>query len=309
MGQARRVLEQVRQAPAPWPGLENPELRATVLWALQYDRRPTDLLLLRWLMDQEIAYRRAQDGLGEVAELAGFLVAEHRQLQDVTRHWGLKRANFDAGAGYDTQYLYLFAAGVSATIAYVRESDLPDREALLDYLVDRAIDLTEAELADWFAARRSWFPADETAEDPMTWIDRAQLVGRSAARAAVAVRVGGRSGAGPRDAVRPALPAGRDGRPGRRRRRATGADRPGRRTDGRGRRVAGVGRAGAYGRPDQCRLGSVAGGVGWRWPTCRAGSVTGSAGRTCRSCSGSPAWLRQRSRRRPSLSRTARSYD
>jgi hypothetical protein len=172
MTAARSELERMRNAPSEWSRLDDELLRASVLWALQYDRRPTDLPLLRQVMDVETARCACDGGFDETAELAGFLLAEHRQVADVRRHWALKGANFDTACGYDSQYL--FAAGVTATVRYVRETDQTD---LFAYLVDNSGDVTEAELADWFASKRLWFPSDEAAEDPLTWVDRAQLAG------------------------------------------------------------------------------------------------------------------------------------
>jgi hypothetical protein len=54
-------------------------------------------------------------------ELAGLLVAEHRQLQDVWLRWQVKEINFDTALGYRTYYL--LTAGVAATVAAVQASD------------------------------------------------------------------------------------------------------------------------------------------------------------------------------------------
>jgi hypothetical protein len=152
--------------------------RALVLWALQYDRRPDDLPLLRRLVEQEAQWRGAAGGgLGEVAELAGFLLAGHRRVEDVWRHWALKGANFDAACAYDGQYLVV--AGVPETIAHVRASDRAERDALLGYLRSTfAPDGGDQEdLPGWWEGKREWFPADPAAEEPAVWRERAELLG------------------------------------------------------------------------------------------------------------------------------------
>lgn len=111
-----------------------------------------DLPLLRFLVEQEALCRAHSQGLGEQAALAGFLLAEHRRPEDVWRHFALKRANFDAGCMYDVEHLC--AAGVQVTVEYVRASDHPDREAVLELL---DVDLDEDDLWQWFEHRREWF--------------------------------------------------------------------------------------------------------------------------------------------------------
>ncbi len=161
---------------------ENSARRAKVLWALQYDRRADDLPLVRWLARQEARYRREAplQGLSEETELAGFLLAEHRQVEDVWLHWEIKRANFDTWSGYDLEHL--FAAGVEPTVAFVRGSEHADRDDVLERLLDQQGRpcVTEEDLADWSQRKRSWFPTDPAAEDPLTWISRAKLAGDNA---------------------------------------------------------------------------------------------------------------------------------
>ena len=149
--------------------------RAKVLWALQYDHRPEDLPLVRWLAEQEARWRREAtfQGLGEEAELAGFLLAQYRQLPDVWLHWQIKRANFDTWCAYDIEYVV--AAGAQATVDFVRDSEHTDRNDVLKRLAE--VSLSEDDLEDWAQAGRERFPADPTDEDPLTWIERAKLAG------------------------------------------------------------------------------------------------------------------------------------
>ncbi|MEU8419568.1 hypothetical protein AB0C15_01665 [Micromonospora sp. NPDC048835] len=153
--------------------------RALVLWALQYDRRVEDLPLLRWLAEQEAVCRRAApfQGLTEETELVGFLLAEHQRVPDVWRHWEIKRANFDTWCGYDTEHLV--AAGVQATLDFVRDSEHADRDQVLERLLDDAGQplVPEDDVAEWLQWKRSSFPVDPAAEDPIRWVRRAKLTG------------------------------------------------------------------------------------------------------------------------------------
>ena len=114
----------------------NRAARFGVLWALQYDRRPDDLPLARFLLRQEIIRyeETVPSGLAPDLELAGFLVCEHRQLDDVWLHWRAKNISFDTALGYRTPYL--LTAGVEATAEAVRAGSHPDRERILHEILD-----------------------------------------------------------------------------------------------------------------------------------------------------------------------------
>lgn len=189
MDTARRDLARMRESTAAWQELRyehatdaeghacdaNEVPRAKVLWALQYDRRPEDLPLLRFLAEQEALCRANApfQGLGEQAALAGFLLAEHRQVEDAWRQYEIKRANFDTLLGYDVEHV--LAAGVQATIDHLRAGDHPDRDQALEYLLGAGVD--EERLEEWAQDKQEWFPDDPAREDPLTWFERALLVG------------------------------------------------------------------------------------------------------------------------------------
>jgi hypothetical protein len=195
MEAARRELDRMRGSSAAWQELRYERAtgehgydydahaahRATVLWALQYDRRAEDLPLVRWLAEQEAACRGEApfQGLTEETELAGFLLAEHRRVEDVWLHWKIKRANFDTWCGYDVEHLV--AAGVQATVALVRDSGHPDRDDVLERLLDEDGQpcVSETDVERWWQHQRSRFPDNPAAEDPITWVNRAQLIGDS----------------------------------------------------------------------------------------------------------------------------------
>jgi hypothetical protein len=92
----------------------NQAARFGVLLALQYDRRRQDPPLLRFLLREEIAFNRLDvwDGDSDLT-LAGFLVAEHRQVEDLWLHWTAKNIDFDTALGYDLDHL--LTGGVAAS--------------------------------------------------------------------------------------------------------------------------------------------------------------------------------------------------
>jgi hypothetical protein len=176
----REDLRRMRADPGAWTELAHAEgrdasRRAQVLWALQYDRQPADLELLRFLLEQETALCESDlgQGLGEQAALAAFLVCEHRSPDDVWRLWALKEANFDAACALDIEHL--LTGGVQATVALVRAAASTERDDLLERLTEPV--RTDAEIDSWLETRRDWYPADPGAESAETWTDRALLIG------------------------------------------------------------------------------------------------------------------------------------
>jgi hypothetical protein len=149
--------------------------RAQLLLALQYDQREADAPLLRLLLDAEREAHEDADfqGLHDSLKLAAWLVARLRDPADVFRMWAAKCANFDTHCGFDGQHLV--ASGVASTLAYLRESDDPRRDDILEYLTDESgeCQFTDDELAHWHAAMAEWFPANEADESPLTMLERA----------------------------------------------------------------------------------------------------------------------------------------
>ncbi|MEU6521135.1 hypothetical protein [Streptomyces sp. NPDC046978] len=159
----------------------NRAARFGVLWALQYDRRPQDLPLLRFLLQQQTTfYQEAISwGLAPDLTLAGFLLAEHRQVEDLWLHWTAKNISFDTALGY---HLYhLLTGGIAATAAAVRASSHPDRDRILgDITADRH---TDAAVEAWLDQQRAQFPADPADENLKTWAyHAARLREREASR-------------------------------------------------------------------------------------------------------------------------------
>lgn len=149
--------------------------RALLLLALQYDHRDSDAPLLRLLLDAEREAHEDADfqGLYETLKLAAWLVARLRDPADVFRMWAAKSANFDTHCGFDGQHL--ICAGIARTLVYLRESDDPRRDDILEYLTDATGEcvFTEDELAYWHAAMAEWFPANEADESALTMLERA----------------------------------------------------------------------------------------------------------------------------------------
>ncbi|MFB6674171.1 hypothetical protein ACFCWG_17555 [Streptomyces sp. NPDC056390] len=159
----------------------NKAARLGVLWALQYDRRPEDLQLLRFLLQQEITFYQevVPWGLASDLTLAGFLVAEQRQVEDLWLHWTAKNISFDTALGYHLHHL--LTGGITAAVEAVRASAHPDRARILgDITSDRH---TAAAVERWLNEQRAQFPAASADESLKSWAHHAASLGeREASR-------------------------------------------------------------------------------------------------------------------------------
>ncbi|MCX4098573.1 hypothetical protein [Nocardia sp. alder85J] len=191
----RIALDRARQDPETWKDLafhaehgagdrmtdRHRAARFAVLWALQYDRRPQDLPLLRFLLTQQTTYYREAVRMGMAPDLtlAGFLLAEHRQAEDLWLHWDAKNISFDTALGY---HLYhLLTAGIATATEEVRAGSHPDRDRILHDIT--ATRHTDAAVEEWLTEQRTRFPADPADEALDVWANHAARLGeREASR-------------------------------------------------------------------------------------------------------------------------------
>lgn len=197
----RRDLERARRDPETWHALafaaertgdgrvtdRNYAARFGVLWALQYDHRPQDLPLLRFLLQQQITFYRevVPWGLAPDLLLAGFLVAEQRRVEDLWLHWSAKNISFDTGLGYRIHHL--LTGGVAAAVEAVRASGHPDRDRLLGDIASDSepgsTRYTDTAVDEWLDEQRARFPSSPADESLKDWAHHAaRLREREASR-------------------------------------------------------------------------------------------------------------------------------
>jgi hypothetical protein len=99
-------------------GDQQAAFRAVVLEELRRTLSPGDRSLLRFLLEQEIAYHKTAWGIFESIRLCGFLLFVLAQVEDVALLWEAKTTSFDTMCGFDTQFLV--GAGVAPTLAYLQ---------------------------------------------------------------------------------------------------------------------------------------------------------------------------------------------
>jgi hypothetical protein len=99
-------------------GDQHARFRVAVLGELQKTLSPGDRSLLRFLLEQEIAYHESEWGIFESIRLCGFLLSVLAHVDDVRLLWEAKTTNFDTMCGFDVQFLV--GAGVAPTLSYLQ---------------------------------------------------------------------------------------------------------------------------------------------------------------------------------------------
>lgn len=133
-----------------YPDDANRGRRTAVIEMLGHDLRPSDAEFLRYLLRQEIAMHAAGWGYGDALSLVAVALAGMCEVSDVWLLWHAKTANFDTFTALDTQLL--FAAGVAKTLAFVRESDHPERDGLLRFVDSARLD--DEDIRAWIDGMR-----------------------------------------------------------------------------------------------------------------------------------------------------------
>jgi hypothetical protein len=98
---------------------QNAVFRVSVLRALAKNFSQEDRPLIRFLLEQEIAFHENSWGIFESIRLCGALLFLLAQVEDVGLLWEAKTANFDTMSGFDIQLLV--GAGVIPTLAYLQQ--------------------------------------------------------------------------------------------------------------------------------------------------------------------------------------------
>ena len=153
--------------------------RLQLAWALERDFQPSDAPLLRFALDEEVKWRHEDpwQGIGETLEILAELTASLRDVQDVWVLARAKRANFDTHCGFDRRHIC--AGGVTKTEAYVRSSDHPEKDSVLELFLDKQglPQFDDDEVTSWLANRLDARTLDAE-QASRVWFERALALGR-----------------------------------------------------------------------------------------------------------------------------------
>ena len=153
----------------------NEQDRARLAHVMLLHSTPSDLDLVRFLLDQEIAARRADSfqGAGDTLTILSLLLLEYgdREPDDTWRFWLAKRANFDTVAGgYDIEFV--FSQLAPPQVLKLVEARAPAGE--LDMLERYDTAEIVGGLHEWRAAVTARYPrtqADLTPYDCENWAE------------------------------------------------------------------------------------------------------------------------------------------
>lgn len=187
----QKLLQGLRDNPRRWPELAyapephpewtrvdaNATRRLGVLVCLQYDRRPEDHSLVRYLFEQEVSAREDDPFQGESAalDLGAFLLAGYRRGVDVPLMWRAKQANFDTWCGFDTHYL--LAADRDAGLQFIASLPHDDVESITEILGKAPAAIEPEELEEWWRVKQEEYPEREQDEDLLVLVQRAITLG------------------------------------------------------------------------------------------------------------------------------------
>lgn len=176
------AYREVRDAAGEWSDA-NHRVRFGVLRCLQFDLRPDDEELVRFLFVEETAARRAAplQGLTWSLNLAGYLLATYRRPADLPLFWRAKAANFDTFCGFDHRYLLLLGGPDAYRAREAIDAGLGPETArdLLTVLTENAT-ATPQEVADWWNEQQREYPAREEDEPPQRRFEAARDLGETA---------------------------------------------------------------------------------------------------------------------------------
>jgi hypothetical protein len=159
----------------------NAAIRATCLWAAQYEPRPFVDPVLEELLEAEIDWHHQApfQGYSDQLKLAAYLVALERPIGALSLMWAAKRANFDTWCGLDSRFLGL--GGVRAAIDEANAAEPVDQDLLKHLLDDDGARISDSDVAMYLDELAAYFPTDPSDEPPFTWFERARLLGDTAA--------------------------------------------------------------------------------------------------------------------------------
>lgn len=141
--------------------------RNQLLLAMQYDRNPGDLHLLKDMMQQEITMHENApfQGIESSLRLVAWLLAKYRLPENAWLFIKAKRSNFDTHCGFD--YEYIVSAGIEETYAYVDNTEHELKELFYEYVGPSVNEcyINKEELSNWYRMLDGWYKEEPVFDD------------------------------------------------------------------------------------------------------------------------------------------------
>ncbi|SCW68500.1 hypothetical protein SAMN04487970_102850 [Paenibacillus tianmuensis] len=161
----RRNIDKIRSSRDLWKEFEyqDPDVnyfkRYAAAVAIQYDWKPEDYDLIKFLMENEVESRihDPYGGCGDSLTLISYLLAKFRRPENVWLFEKAKSANFDTHCAYFDECI--FSAGVELTCKYLEGFELTETNTYLFEHKDQLNSLfSEQDIGDYFHRMTLWFP-------------------------------------------------------------------------------------------------------------------------------------------------------
>ena len=143
----------------------NQKARNKVLIALYNDIKTSDYDIVNFIFIEEKELRQSNKTIDnydvEVLYLAAYLLTKFNKTDDIWKFLDSKETDFDSSIGFDTEYLFSF--GVDNVLEYLRQSDNPNKERLIELVTeDNSNPIhSQEEINEWKNYKQHYFAVFE----------------------------------------------------------------------------------------------------------------------------------------------------
>ena len=114
---------------------------------VHYFKHNVNIKFARYLLKKAVDERVTDTGIIYIEDLClfSYLVAAHKQIEDVLLIWSAKDADFDTWCGFDGELLSFM--GIETTINYLKNLETVESEKVLDYMKE----YNQVDIDDYFS--------------------------------------------------------------------------------------------------------------------------------------------------------------
>lgn len=139
--------------------------RNKVLIALYNDIKTSDYDIVNFIFIEEKELRQSNKTIDnydvEVLYLAAYLLTKFNKTDDIWKFLDSKETDFDSSIGFDTEYLFSF--GVDNVLEYLKQSDNPNKERLIELVTEDNSNPfhSQEEINEWKNYKQHYFAVFE----------------------------------------------------------------------------------------------------------------------------------------------------
>lgn len=139
--------------------------RNKVLIALYNDIKTSDYDIVNFIFIEEKELRQSNKTIDnydvEVLYLTAYLLTKFNKTDDIWKFLDSKETDFDSSIGFDTEYLFSF--GVDNVLEYLKQSDNPNKERLIELVTEDNSNPfhSQEEINEWKNYKQHYFAVFE----------------------------------------------------------------------------------------------------------------------------------------------------